>query len=119
MAEVTKAQIKALDWHPCVHSDSADRWRNGTELDYCIPPGYMSRFAIYAVRTHVFQADPDHVDAMGFRTGGYRAPDVVYRVRDAATVSDADVSEGKRPAVVGAYPTLEKALAALPEIASL
>ncbi len=40
-----------------------------------------------------------------------RLPDRRYRVRDAHTVSDADVKAGKRPAIVHEAWTLDEALA--------
>jgi len=73
-----------LEWSPLTTSRDPGFMVKGTELAQAIVPGTRSRFAIVEVRA----------------LGADRMPDVTYRVRDAETVSDADVRAGKRPAVV-------------------
>ena len=53
----------------------------GTELNQAIVPGNLSRYALVEVRTY---------DKDGHADRG-------YSVRDAATVTDAEVAEGKKP----------------------
>jgi hypothetical protein len=67
----------------------------GTELSVAPVPGYQSRFCLYEVRSY---------DAAG-------EADRVFRVRDAATVTLAQVREGVRPAVVGTFDSEDAALA--------
>ncbi len=76
----------SLDWHSLPYPAGADLCK-GTELAQAIVPGTHSRFAVVETRTR---------EADGF-------PGVCYRVRDAATVSDADVRDGKRPAIVARF----------------
>jgi S-adenosylmethionine hydrolase len=60
----------------------------GTELSYAYA-GQQSRFQIVEVRTRVWdEADQRHY------------PSTTYHVRDAHTVTDAQVRDGKRPEIV-------------------
>ena len=96
-----------LDWRTIVPSREPAHMVRGTELEVCFPAGFLSRFAIYSVRTVQWIRDRDHWN------GGYGEYDVRYRVRDAFTVSDADVKAGVRPKIFGEYATLDDALAAI------
>ena len=71
----------------------------GTELAQAIVPDTCSRFAVVEYRTR---------DADGF-------PSAAYRLRDAETVSDADIRAGKRPAIVGNFDSLDDAVKAAQE----
>lgn len=64
---------------------------------------------IYSVRTTEWVRDPKHFD------GGYVQTDCRYRVRDASTVSDADVKAGIRPAITFEADTLDMVEAWLKE----
>lgn len=86
-----------LDWHTITAGNDPKRWVKGCELESCIPSGFLSRFRIVSVR--IYDAD--------------RNADVRYSVRDAATVTDAEVKAGKAPRSVGEFPTLEDALTAI------
>lgn len=86
-----------LDWRTITPSNDQKRWVKGCELESCIPPGFLSRFRIVSIR--VYDAD--------------RNADVRYSVRDAATVTDAEVKAGKLPRSVGEFATLEEALKAI------
>lgn len=81
-----------LNWKTLVGSNDPKRYVKGTELEVAFPEGFQHRFAIYSVRT---------LDRDG-------TCDARYRVRDASTVSDADVRSGKRPAVVIEVDTLDQ-----------
>lgn len=83
-----------LHWTTILSSSDPKFLVKGHELSQALY-GPNSRFAIIEVRTY----DKD-------RFGGVR-----YRVRDAVTVSDADVRKGKRPAIVHECPTLDQAVA--------
>jgi hypothetical protein len=67
----------------------------GQELSVAIVPDCLSRFAISEVRVY----NPD-----GF-------PDRAYAVRDASSVSDAEVRAGKRSRVVARFPDEAAAVA--------
>lgn len=70
----------------------------GTELSVALVPGTQSRFQVCEVRSY----------------GADRQPDRVYYLRDANTVTDAEVAAGVRPKVVGRFTDEEAAcLAAL------
>lgn len=69
-----------------------------TELAAAYVPGTLSRFAIYETRDRPRVEDGKHV-----------AGDVYYAVRDAYTVSDAQVREGKRPQVVARFDSYDDA----------
>lgn len=69
----------------------------GTELAVAYVPGTLSRFAIYETR--------GGRDAEGH-------PTLVYRLRDAATVSDEQLRAGKRAEIVGIFDEPDQAIAA-------
>jgi hypothetical protein len=91
------------DWRTICPSTNAAHLVRGTELEVSIPAGFLSRFAIYSVRRMEWVSDPT------LPAGGIWAHDVSYRVRDAATISDAEVKAGVRPKIVGEFKTLEEA----------
>jgi len=62
---------------------------NGTELNNAIVPGTLSRFQLCETRTY------DRLT---------RTHDRQYVIRDAATVTDEQVREGKRSAIVARFP---------------
>lgn len=78
---------------------AADKFMvKGTELSVALVPGTGSRFQICEVRSY----------------DESRMPDRVYYLRDAHTVTDAQVLAGVRPKIVGRYSDEEAAcLAAL------
>jgi hypothetical protein len=90
----------SLNWHSLPY-DPAKFLVKGTEIAQAIVPGTLSRFAIVETRS----------------IGEDRMPALVYRLRDATTVSDADVRAGVRPHVVGVY--AEPDLAAAAALAAL
>lgn len=73
-----------LQWRTLTPSTSRAADIKGAELAAAIIPGALSRFQLIAIRAY---------DAE-------RMPDQVYMVRDADTVTDAQVREGVRPAIV-------------------
>lgn len=75
-----------LDWRTVTHSQSDRFMVRGTELSKAIVPGTLSRFQICEMRTY----DRDDQFPHGRN----------YAIRDAATVTDAQIREGKRPAIV-------------------
>lgn len=83
-----------LNWHSLPY-DASKVLVKGTELAQAIIPGTRSRFAV--VETRSMEADG--------------TPGLLYRLRDAETVSDADVAKGIRPHIVGVFPTAEEAVA--------
>lgn len=78
--------LPALDWRSLPYPAGADLIK-GTALAQAIVPGTRSRFAVVEVRTR---------EADGF-------PGVRYSVRDAHTVSDADIRDGKTPREVARF----------------
>lgn len=94
-----------LNWTSLVSSRDQKFLVKGTELACAIVPNHHSRFALYEVRRYV--------------TGdnGKWWSDVGYRIRDAATVSDADLKNGKRPRVVFEAEGMDEALAAVERLA--
>lgn len=85
-------------WSSIIDSRSPKFLVKGHELAQAlVVPGY--RFAIIEVRSQ-------EIDENGVRYPGTR-----YRVRDAHTVSDADVKAGKRPGVVFDCQGFDEALA--------
>lgn len=78
-----------LDWRTVTHSQSDKFMVRGTELSRAIVPGTLSRFQICEVRTY------NRIDVFPYGRE--------YLVRDAATVTDEQVREGKRPAVVSRH----------------
>jgi hypothetical protein len=85
----------SLNWRSLPY-DPAKFLVKGTEIAQAIVPGTLSRFAIVETRA---------LDAS-------RMPALVYRLRDAATVSDAQVKVGERPHIVGVYAEPDQAVAA-------
>lgn len=83
-----------LDWRPITTSRDPRYMVKGTELAMTYVEGCGCRFAIYEVRCY---------DAQG-------QSDVLYRIRDAEKVSDAQVREGVRPQVVGETHDLDRAV---------
>lgn len=67
----------------------------GTEIAAAYVPGTLSRFAVVETRGH------PHDNYAG---------DVRYALRDAETVSDADVRAGRRPKMVGWFDTPDEAV---------
>ena len=76
-----------LTWRPVTPSNSPKFLVKGTELNTMIVPGTLSRFQICEVRTY----DAD------------RHADRGYVVRDADTVTDAQVAKGIRPSIVARF----------------
>lgn len=85
----------ALHWRS-LQAPSGRREVKGTELAQAIVPGTNSRFAV--------------CEAVALDAEGNRG--VNYRLRDADTVSDADLRMGRRPKIVGVYETPEDAVTA-------
>lgn len=77
-------------WRTVTHSQDPRFLVRGTELSVMIVPDTLSRFQLCEVRTY----DRGEVFPHGRR----------YAVRDAATVTDAQVREGVRPAIVKWFP---------------
>lgn len=78
--------VAYLEWRTVTHSQSDKFLVRGTEITNAIVPGTLSRFQICEIRTYD-RGDP-------FPHGRK------YAIRDAATVSDAQVRDGKRPEIV-------------------
>lgn len=72
----------------------------GTELAQAIVPHTQSRFAV--CETVALDGDGNHT--------------TVYRLRDAHTVSDADIRNCVRPKIVGVFPSPEDAACAAYEL---
>lgn len=90
-----KRILALLSWQPLPYRQ--DRFFvRGTELAVAIVPGTLSRFAVYETRGAPDAGQPG---------------DVFYAVRDAATVSDDDVRNGRRPAIVARFPEPDAAVA--------
>lgn len=70
-----------MNWHPVTLSNSPKYMVKGTELNRAIVPGYQSRYALVEIRTYDEDGNADRG----------------YSVRDAATVTDEDVRNGKKP----------------------
>lgn len=94
-----------LNWRTICGSNDPRHLVKGTEIEVCYPAGYHNRFALYSVRTVS-------------REGDHTVHDMRYRVRDAGTVSDAQVREGKRPDIVCEVDRLDDALAYCREAAA-
>lgn len=92
------------NWRTLCPTNDPKHLVRGTELESCIPDGFLSRFRIVSVRTVGWERDDTSL------SGGYTVHDVKYRVYDAASVTDAEVREGIKPRSVGDFPTLEAAL---------
>lgn len=73
-----------MNWRNVTPSNSTRFFVKGTELNNAIVPGTLSRFQICEIRCY------DHE----------RQADRRYAVRDAETVSDAQIHKGKRPEIV-------------------
>jgi hypothetical protein len=84
-----------LEWHTVTPSHSPKFMVKGTELNQATVPGTLSRFVVVEVRAY----DAD------------RMATTFYQVRDAETVSDADVAAGRRPLVVYYGPDVDAAVA--------
>lgn len=85
-----------LDWRSTAESSGPRALIKGTELARAIVPGTHSRFQICAVRAW------DEVSST--MTGE------VYQIRDAATVSDAQVRDGIRSKVVAIFGDQDEAI---------
>lgn len=96
-----------LNWRPVTPSNNPKHWVKGSEIDSCVPDGFLSRFRIASIRCYVWQADASNP------RGGTYVADAFYRVYDAETISDAQVREGVKPASVGNFDTLDAALASI------
>jgi len=83
----------SLAWRSLPY-DPAKFLVKGTEIAQAIVPGTLSRFAIVETRA---------LDET-------RVPTLVYRLRDAQTVSDAEIKAGHRPRIVGVFDEPEKAV---------
>jgi hypothetical protein len=90
------------NWRTLVPSREPAHMVRGTEIEMSIPDGQHSRFAIYAVRTTQWLKDASHYN------GGYVQGDCTYRIRDAHTVSDAELRAGKRPDIAANFATLDE-----------
>lgn len=86
-----------LGWRTVTPSSSPMFLVRGTELSVAIVPGTLSRFQICEVRTLTRSEDGWDYDRE-------------YCLRDAHTVSDQDVRDGRRPAIVHRAATLDEAL---------
>ena len=84
-----------LNWRNLPYA-KADFFTKGTEFAQAIVPDTFSRFAI--------------CEARGGRDNEGN-PTLVYRLRDAHTVNDADIRAGKRPAIVGVFAEPDEAAA--------
>lgn len=82
-----------LDWRSVTPSNSPLYFVKGTVLAIAIVPGTLSRFAIAEIRTW---------------DGANSA--VRYSVRDASTVLDADIRNGKSPREVASFDGIDAAL---------
>jgi hypothetical protein len=80
--------VALLQWRSVTPSNHPKFLVKGTELSAAIVPGTLSRFQICEVRT--YDAD-GHADRQCV-------------IRDAATVTDAQMREGKRSAIVKWFP---------------
>ena len=83
-----------FNWRTVTGSNHPKFMVKGTELSVCLAPDTRSRFQLCEVRSY---------DATG-------QADRRYLVRDAHTVSDAEVKAGIRPRVVANCATLDEAL---------
>lgn len=92
------------DWRTLIPSNDPRHVNRGSELEVSIPKGepFRSRFAIYSVRVTGWERDPMAPN------GGYAITDCTYRVRDAHSVSDAQVKAGERPKIVFEAATLDQ-----------
>lgn len=77
-------------WRTVTPSNDSRFLVRGTELSVMIVPGTLSRFQLCEVRT--------------YETGEPFPHGRKYAIRDAATVSDEQVREGKRPAIIKWFP---------------
>ncbi|AKF13634.1 hypothetical protein PHIN3_371 [Sinorhizobium phage phiN3] len=94
-----------LNWRTVTPSRSPSYEKNGTELECAIVPGTRSRFQVCSIRKSRYVKDSRAADGYG-----YVELDCTYVVRDAETVSDADVKAGIRPKIVFDCKTLDEAL---------
>lgn len=85
-----------LEWRGLAY-DRAKFFVKGTEFAAAFVPGTGYRFVIYETR--------------GGRDDAGE-PTLVYRLRDAETVTLAEVREGKQPAIVGVFAEPEQAVIA-------
>ncbi|PKA40440.1 hypothetical protein CWR43_28080 [Rhizobium sullae] len=85
--------MSALKWRVVTHSRDNKFMVKGTELNNAVYGG-LSRFQICEHRS--YDADNN--------------ADRRYVIRDAETVTDADVRSGKRPDVVAGFDTLDAAM---------
>jgi len=90
-----------VNWRTLIRSSDPRFLVKGAELEVALV-GPASRFALYCVRTLV-PALPGSRDRFDLDLG--------FVVRDAETVTDAQVRDGVRPAIVGRFSTLDEALA--------
>ncbi|AGR48102.2 hypothetical protein SmphiM12_470 [Sinorhizobium phage phiM12] len=93
-----------LNWRTVTPSRSPSYEKNGTELECAIVPGTRSRFQVCAIRKSRWVKIDFSIN------GGYVELDCTYVIRDAETVSDADVKAGIRPKIVFDCKTLDEAL---------
>lgn len=91
------------NWRTLIPSREPAHMVRGSEIEMSIPDGQHFRFAIYAVRTTEWIKDAGHW------AGGYVSADCRYRIRDAATVTDAQVAANVRPSIVAEFATLDDA----------
>ena len=76
---------------------------DGTELATAIVPGTLSRYQLCEIRCR--------------GKGGH--PDRRIAVRDAATVSDEDVRNGKRPRIAAWFDTVDEAIERIVEVTQI
>jgi len=79
------------NWRTLVSSNDPKFWVKGTEIECSIPSGYLSRFAIYSVRTVARGANCIEHDCR-------------YRVRDAAMAAGLSAAP-----IAAEFATLEQA----------
>lgn len=84
-----------MDYRSITPSNSPKYMVKGTELNQAIVPGYGCRYALVEVRTY----------------GADGHADRGYSIRDAHTVSDAEVIAGKRPKQIAFFNFEDDALA--------
>lgn len=82
-----------LEWRPLAYPAGRDLVK-GTELASAFVPDTLHRFAVVETRA---------IDAEGL-------PCLIYRLRDAETITDSEVREGVKPRVIGTYPEPEDAV---------
>jgi hypothetical protein len=91
--------MSPLNWRTVTNERDSRFMVKGTELSRAIIPGFNSRFMLYDVRCYVWCDASQRNEA-----------DRTYCIRDAATVSDEQVRDGVRPAIVWRGESEEEAI---------